>query len=122
MTDIIICKKDIENLGRKLLKEVQLYFNNDFDYVIPCEDLKIEQEKFFKYLNNFSYYDINENCLKKVEIKSKIDDENLNIDIIFNFLNEIKIDDEIDGDLFYKKKAFLNIYSVFYSDYTYLYD
>ena len=120
MEDLIIKKSDVENLGRKLMKEVYVFFNRNYDYVIPCEDIKIEKDKFLKYLTNFIYFDKNENFFKKVEIK--IEDESLNIDLIFEILDKIKVDIELDEDLHFKKKAFLNIYSVFDSDYKYLYN
>ena len=40
--------------------------------------------------------------------------------IIFETLNNFDLDMEIEEDLYFKNKAFLNLYQVFDTDYTYL--
>ena len=39
--------------------------------------------------------------------------------IIFETLNNFDLDMEIEEDLYFKNKAFLNLYQVFDTDYTY---
>ena len=120
MEEITIRKKDIENLGRKLMKEVYKFLHDD--YILTFEEMKVEKDKIEKYLlkffkiHNFSL--LKEYKLK--EIEDKIENESLNIDLIFRVLILIKLDFEIDEDLFSKKKSFENIYSVFDNDYFYL--
>ena len=92
------------------------------------------QEKNIKslYFDNKRYKDLvemkTEDLLKKIE--TKIKDETLNYEIIFNFLDRMDIkleinkgdDFEIDEDLFCMKKAFIHIYEVYHSDHVYLED
>ena len=56
------------------------------------------------------------------EIEDKIEDESLDINLIFKVLDRIKLEFEIDEDLFDKKKAFKYIYLVFNIYYEYLKD
>ena len=92
------------------------------------------QEKNIKslYFDNKRYKDLvemkTEDLLKKIE--TKIKDETLNYEIIFNFLDRMDIkleiskgnDFEIDEDLFCMKKAFIHIYEVYHFDHDYLED
>ena len=64
--------------------------------------LKLDQEKF----------DESVNMLK--------DNESLNIEKIYHILTGINLDDEIDGELFFKKEGFLNLFKVLLVDYKYL--
>ena len=132
MADLIIKKKDLENLGRKLMKEVYEFLHDE--HILSFEEMKVEKDKLEKYLIKFYFEmidkNIYENCLKDKSkyqycikaIKKRIEDENLEISLIFEVLNRIKLEFEIDEDLFYKKKAFQYIYSVFDHYYTYLKD
>ena len=56
------------------------------------------------------------------EIEAKIEDESLHIDLIFDVLNILDLNNELDEDLYYKKKAFINLYIVYKYDYKYLED
>ena len=125
MEEIIIRKKDLENLGRKLMKEVYKFLHDD--YILTFEEMKVEKDKIEKYLVNFYLRNIHkidhfifekskyENFIKELEdeskykeylkeIENKIEDESLDINFIFEVLDLIKLDFEIDEDLFYKKK------------------
>ena len=140
MSDLIIRKTDIEKFGRKLMKKVYEFLHDD--YILTFEEMKVEKEKLEnnlveKYLHmyynidSFSYSekqyekytkDLNNknkhDSILKIMI-SEIEDENLDIKIIFDVLESIKLEFEIDEDLFVEKKAFIHIYSVFhiYNDY-----
>ena len=149
MSSVIIFEKDIEKLGKKLMKEFyehihEAYFLKEFDEVklkrkFYDENLTKEFLSFYKnqekniksvYFDNKRYKDLvemkTENLLKKIE--TKIKDETLDYKIIYNFLDqmdrklEINIGDdfEIDEDLFCMKNAFIHIYEVFHSNYHYL--
>ena len=41
------------------------------------------------------------------EIEAKIEDESLHIDLIFDVLNILDLNNELDEDLYYKKKHLL---------------
>ena len=143
MTDLVIRKKDIENFGRKLMKEVYKFLHDD--YIITFEEMKVEKENlesslvyfYLRYIYKISEFlyekDKFDNIHKELkdeskcknylkEIVAKIEDESLDIDLIFEVLDMIKLDSEIDGDLFVKKKAFTYIYSVYDFYYKYLKD
>ena len=108
MADLVIRKKDIENLGRKLMKEVYEFLHDD--YILTFEEMKVEKNKLEKYLVNFYLSmiyeigvikhkkDVYDNYLK--ELVAKIEDESLDIKIIFDVLDRIKLDFEINEDLF----------------------
>ena len=150
MAACIIQKKDLENLGKKLMKDFyghvhSTYFLKEFDEVklkrkFYDENLTKEFLSFYEnkekknsilYFNNKRYEDLvkmkTEDLLKKIE--GQIKDETLDYKIIFNFLfqmdRELKIskdiEHEINEELFYMKKAFMHMFEVFHYDYDYLY-
>ena len=55
-------------------------------------------------------------------IESAMEDEGIDTEGIYQTLNILKLDMEIDEDLYFKTKAFLDIFRVFESGYTYLED
>ena len=134
MEEITIKKKDLENLGRKLMKEVYKFLHDE--YILSFEEMKVEKNELEKYLIKFyfnrstiynmideseyeSKYEIEyEKYLK--EIEDRIEDESLNIKLIFEVLDRIKLEFEINEDLFVKKKAFEYLYLVFEVYYKYL--
>ena len=140
MAAVIIRKKDLESLGRKLMKEVYKFLHDE--YILSFEEMRLEKEKLekdlvvfkFKSVNyttvqkgnswNITYEDFDkskhEEELKKIE--DKIENESLDINLIFKVLIRLELDMEIDEDLFFKKNAFINIFKVFDSDYSYLED
>ena len=145
MADLVIRKKDIENLGRKTMKEVYKFLHDDY-ILTTFEEMKVEQKKLKEYLVN-SYlrmiykFDVNnynkelayeskyDNYLKELvakiedeskhdnylkELVAKIEDESLDISLIYEVLKSIKLDFEINEDLFVKNKAFIYFYSIYY--------
>ena len=141
MADLVIRKKDIENFGRKLMKEVYKFLHDD--YILSFEEMKVEKErleknlvkeylymyykismfnfdkdKYDKYTNELNDESKYKSSLKK--IVSKIEDESLDIKIIYEVLDSLNLEFEIDEDLFDKKKAFIYIYSVYYFYDSYL--
>ena len=151
MSSCIILKKDLEKLGKKLMKEFYYhvhdkYFLKEFDEVklkrkYYDENLTKEFLSFYekkeKNFSNLYFGDKRYEDLVKMETKdllSKIETEiknkTLDFKIIFIFLsqmdNKLKIDkdieNEIDEDLWYMKKAFLHMYEVYYYDCLYLED
>ena len=149
MSSCIIRKKDLERLGKKLMKEFydhihDEYFLTEYDEVklkrkYYDENLTEEFLSFYKnkekkirnlYFDNKRYKDLvemkTEILFKKIE--GKIKDETLDYKIIYNFLDqmdrELKIskdmDHDIHEDLFYMKKAFIHIFEVFHYDHYFL--
>ena len=98
MADLVIRKKDIENLGRKTMKEVYKFLHDDY-ILTTFEEMKVEQKKLKEYLVN-SYlrmiykFDVN-NYNKELAYESKYD----------NYLKELvaKIEDESKHDNYLKE-------------------
>ena len=151
MSSVIIFEKDLKKLGKKLMKE--FYDHVYSDYLLKeFEEVKLKRKyydenltkeflSFYEnqeknivslYFDNKRYKDLvemkTEDLLKKIE--TKIKDETLNYEIIFNFLDQMDLkleinqgdDFELDEDLFCMKKAFINIYNVFHYNYKELED
>ena len=117
MEDLVIREKDIEKLGRKLMKEVYKFLHDE--YILTFEEMKVQKDKIKKHLFYLkklmfdeikykNYEEIIEDEIKYKkylkEIEDKIEDESLDIKLIFDVLDMIKLDFEIDEDLFDKKK------------------
>ena len=151
MAACIIQKKDLEKLGKKLMKEFydhvhEDYFLKEFDEVklkrkYYDENLTKEFLSFYEnkekniknlYFDNMRYEDLvkmeTKDLLSKIE--TEIKDETLDFEIIFTFLSQMDIkleiskgiDFEIDEDLFCMKKAFMHMFEVYHYDYLYLED
>ena len=88
MSSVTIRKSDVERLGKDLIKEVD-YFLHDEYIINSFPEMKLDQKKFDDSVN---------------KLKDKFESESLNIEEIYHILLEIKLDDEIDGDLFFKKE------------------
>ena len=101
-----IRKSDVERLGKVLIKEVD-YFLHDEYIINNFPEMKLDQKKFDDSVN---------------KLKDKFESESLTTEEIYHILLKINLDDEIDGDLFYKKKAYLDIYRVLFVSYMYLED
>ena len=140
MAAVIIRKKDLINLGRKLMKEVYKHLHDD--YMLTYDEIKVERDNIKQYLLSRYFESFNfkitqkkyswsiehekldENKHKELlkEIEDKIENESLDIHVIFKVLNSLKLDMELDEDLFFKTKGFINIFKVYDSDYSYLED
>ena len=88
------------------------------------EKIKKEKDNFYRYLKLYLKYDKKVKYFKyknededEYEINKKIENESFDIDLIFKVLNEINFTWEMDEYAFCQKKAFLNIYDVFYINY-----
>ena len=151
MRACIILKKDLEKLGKKLMKEFyervhEEYFLEQFDEFklqrkyydknMTKEFLSFyegEEKKFSNlYFGNKKYKDLlemeTEVLLEK--INDKIKNETLNYKLIYDFLSTMddklkinKCDEfEIDEDLFCMKKAFIKMFEIYHYDYYNLED
>ena len=146
MSSVVIFKNDLDYLGKILMKEFYHQIHEDY-FLKEFEEVRLKrkyydenltkeflsfyenQEKNIKslYFDNKRYKDLvemkTEDLLKKIE--TKILDETLNVNIIFEFFERMDkkleinkdIDFEIDEDLFFMMKKFINIYNVFHYDY-----
>lgn len=151
MSSVIIFKKDLDNLGKKLMKEFYHHIHDDY-FLKEYEEVRLKRKYYDEnltkqflsfheneeknvvslYFDNKRFKDLlemkTEDLLKNIE--TKIRDETLDVEIIFNFLDQMDIkleinkgdDFEIDEDLFCMKKAFINIYNVFHYNYQELED
>ena len=138
MAAVIIRKKDLESLGKKLMKEVYKFLHDE--YMLSFKEMKVEKENLEKNLVILKFESVNftvvqkenswsiehedfdkskhEEELKKIE--DQIENESLDIEVIFKVLNKLKLDMELHEDLFFKTEAFINLFKVFNSDYSYL--
>ena len=140
MASVIIRKKDLDKIGKKLMKEVYQHVCDD--YMLTFDEVKSERDYFDKNLvieflifhkeKENSYKDLyfgdkryeeivkmsHEELLKKIEDKI----ETLDLEIIYNVLKGLKLNPEIDEDLYCSKKEFISIYDVYYYHSSYLED
>ena len=139
MAAVIIRKKDVERLGKEVLKEVYDFLHNDY-IITNFEEMKIEQEKFQHNLilydfrsRNYTetqkenhltkhYFDLDKNKYEErlKELKDRIENGAFSIDLIYYTLNDINLESEVDEDLIIKIEAFLEIYRVINYQYEYL--
>ena len=169
MSSCVIFEKDIQKLGKKLMKDFYLQMNDKL-LLEQAEEYKLQRKfydenlvkeflKFYKKENTELYlpylnvlntkklekmeqdeiskkiHDLLQNDLltmehselfKKLEVLIK--DEALPTTVIFNFFDEMDdklgidpiIEFELSEDFYHMKKAFLNIYNVFYYDYKWI--
>ena len=141
MAAVIIRKKDVERLGRKLMKEVYKFLHDDY-ILNNFSEMKLEKQRLEKDLVLFKFKSVNYTIVQKEIswsikyenfdkskhekelkiIEDEIENERLDFRLVFKVLNRLKLDNEIDEDLFQKTQAFLNIFEVFDSNYSYLED
>ena len=141
MAAVIVRKKDVERLGKELVKEIFEFLHDEY-ILTNFEEMKEEPKKFlrnlvlnkFKNLNvkhiktensfKIEYEDFDENKFEDELkcVKDEIKNGSINTYVIFKTLDDLDLDMEIDEDLYFKTKAFLNIFKVIDSDYTYLED
>ena len=87
---VTIRKSDVERLGKDLIKEIDYFLHSEY-IINTFPEIKLDQKKFDDSVNRF---------------KDKFESKSLNLEEMYHILLEIKLDDEIDGDLYYKKKSF----------------
>ena len=131
--ELVIKKKDIIKMGKDLIKEVHEFLNDDYFKETFPEEINKTAETFNNYLtkrvfgnrNNSIKSDIYGGSTYEEDLESvikMIKDERLDNEVIYETLKLLDLDIEIQEDLYFKTRAFLNLYSVFDIDYTYLED
>ena len=118
--------EEMKEVKKEFLNNLMLNHINTLHrkFKITEEKRKELVEPFFKPL----FLGDNENSLieeKSIpdELELKVNamrDDGIDTEGIYQTLNFLKLDMEIDEDLYFKTKAFLDIYRVFESAYTYL--
>ena len=141
MAAVIIRKKDVERLGKELVKEIFDLLHDEY-ILTKFIEMKRVQKKFlrdlvlkkFRYFNvtetrkvnslEFKYEEFDENKFEDELkcVKEEIEKGTMDIHVIFNTLLDLDFDKEIHEDLFFKQKSFIDIYSVFENGYSYLED
>ena len=145
MAAVIIRQNDLKRLGKELLNEMFDFLHDEY-ILTEFKEMKKKQEKFlenlaFNHINTLHrQYKITEekrkelskpfldklfSMDKKVEydsnlVKGAMEKDGIDTEGIYHTL--ISIDVELDEDLSFKTKAFLDIFRVFNVSYTYLED
>ena len=109
MTAVIITKKNLNRLAKSLLKEVYDFLHDEY-ILSTFEETKAKQKKFLKYLSL--------NHINNLDFEK----DDINTEVIYEIMDRIKLDIEINEDLYFKKKAFLDIFNIFETEYIYLED
>ena len=142
MKCVIISKKNLDNFGKKLMKEVYEYLHDD--YFLTFDEVKSERKKWNKnlvikfkdfyedrqfkfdclYFNLISYEDLNnmsdKDLLKKIE--DQIKNKNIDLEIIFYILDNLKFDPDLNEDIYYNHKAFISSFNTYHYYHSYLED
>ena len=141
MASVIITQKDIKRLGKELIKEMFNFLHDEY-ILTEFEEMKKVQEKF---LENLAFNHINtlhrqykitdekreelskpfDDSFKKVEydsnlVKDAMEGDGVDTEGIYHTLIHLNLNMEIDEDLYFKTKAFLDIFRVFDNAYSYL--
>ena len=106
MESVTIRKSDVERLGKELIKEVDYFLHNEY-IINTFPEMKLDQKKFDDSSN---------------KLKDKFESGSLNIEEMYHIFVGINLDDEIDGDLYYKKKSYEDLFRVLFISYMYLED
>ena len=147
MAAVIIRQKDLKRLGKELLNEMFDFLHDEY-ILTKFKEMKEVQEKFleklaFNHINTLHrQYKITKekreelakpfldrlfNIGKKVEydsnlVKDAMKDNGIDTEGIYHTLLTLNFFKEIDEDLYFKTKAFLDIFRVFEVSYMYLDD
>ena len=132
MAALIIRKKDVERLGKKLLKEVY-DFLHDTDILNRFENIEIEQVKFLKNLvcnhihtlkrQLYITEEKRDELLKNIDlnlVKDAMGKNGVDTEGIYHTLLSLKFDMDLDEDLYFETKAFLDIFRVYDINHIYL--
>ena len=103
---VTIRKSDVKRLGKELMKEVDNFLHDEY-IITTFPEMILDQKQFDRSVN---------------KLKDKYESGMLNTEEIYHILLKIYLDSEIDGDLFFKKEAYLDIFRVLNTGNMYLED
>ena len=119
--------KEMKEVQKEFLENLALNHINTLhrQYKITKEKREVLVKPFLDKLLKIDENSSNLEKNIKVEyesklVKSAMEDGGTDTEGIYQTLNNLKLDIEIDEDLYFKTKAFLDIFRVFESGYTYL--
>ena len=146
MAAVVIRKKDVDRIGKELLKEMFEFLHDEY-ILTEFKEMKEVQKEFLKnlalnhintlsrqykitkerrevvikpFIDDLFKIDENSSDLEKNKfeydsklVKSAMEDEGIDTEGIYQTFNKLKLDMEIDEDLYYKTKSFLDIFRVF---------
>ena len=120
MAAVLIRKTELTRLGEELIKEVY-YFLNDEEYILKefpeIREVKKNFEKNIVYkIYNLAYDEDIDDYEKKLEILIEcLKDGKICVKDIYKILEATDLSEleELNEDIYYKNKAFLEIYEVF---------
>ena len=147
MAAVIIRQKDLKRLGKELLNEMFDFLHDEY-ILTEFKEMNEVKEKFleklaFNHINTLHrqykitkekreelakpFLDTLFNIDKKVEydpnlVKTAMKEDGIDTEGIYHTLLKINFCMEIDEDLYFKTKAFLDIFRVFEVSYMYLDD
>ena len=101
---VTIRKTDLERFGQELMKEIDHHLHDE-NIIAIFPKMILDQKDFDRSVN---------------KLKDKYESGSLTTEEIYHILTEIYLDDEIDGDLYFKKEAYLHLFQVLFVDFTYL--
>ena len=143
MAAVIIRQKDIKRLGKELIKEMFDFLHDEL-ILTEFEEMKYMQEKFLENLafnhiktlhrqhkitdkkrEELAKPFVDSLFNKKVEydsnlVKDAMEGDGVDIEGIYQTLFSLNLNMEIDEDLYFKIKEFLDIFRVFDFEYSYL--
>ena len=101
---VTIRKSDVERLGKELMKEVDNFLHDEY-IINTFPEMILDQKQFDRSVN---------------QLKTKYESGMLNTEEIYHILLKIYLDRKIDGNLFFKKEAYLDIFRVLNTGNMYL--
>ena len=118
MAAVIIKQNDVKRLGKVLINEMFEFLHDEY-ILTNFKEMKELKEEFLLKLKLNGILESKE-LFNLITNKKSFPENNSIIEGIYQTLNSLKLDMEINKDLYYKTKAFLDIYRVFESGYIYL--
>ena len=101
---VTIRKSDLERLGRDLMKEVDNFLHDEY-IITNFPEMILDQKDFDRNVN---------------KLKDKYESGSLNIEEMYHIFVEIKLDVELDEDLYFKKKSYEDLFKVLSTSHSYL--
>ena len=101
---VTIRKSDLERLGKDLMKEVNNFLHDEY-IITNFPEMILDQKQFDRSVN---------------KLKNKYESGSLNLEEMYHIFVKIKLDNEIDEDLYFKKKSYEDLFKVLFTSHSYL--